>query len=155
MPVLEILSKKEPSSEVQEEANLSKMSNEDLDKLMEGKGLVDPVEDTQEEESSDPKKDEGKEKETKEEETQEESTESCEEEGGEAESETEEEGTSEEVRVHFMDFGEDAVELQVIYYIEDSSRILDIRHAVNNKIKASFEESGISLAFKTLTVKQS
>ncbi|MBW1873096.1 MAG: mechanosensitive ion channel family protein, partial [Deltaproteobacteria bacterium] len=61
----------------------------------------------------------------------------------------------EKVNVHFVGFGESALELQVIYYIEDSSRILDGQHGVNRRIKESFAKEGIQMAYKTVTVKQS
>jgi MscS family membrane protein len=66
-----------------------------------------------------------------------------------------EEGTGEKVNVHFVGFGESALELQVIYYIEDSDKILDGQHGVNRRIKESFEKEGIQMAYKTVTVKQS
>jgi MscS family membrane protein len=62
------------------------------------------------------------------------------------------EGVAEDVLVHFVDFAESAVEVQVIYYIEDMSRILDIRHAVNQQIKTSLDQAHIAFAFKTITV---
>lgn len=65
-----------------------------------------------------------------------------------------EEGTSEDVKVHFLEFGESSLDLQVIYYIEDSGKILDARHGVNRRIKQSLDQAGFDLAFRTLTVKQ-
>jgi MscS family membrane protein len=65
-----------------------------------------------------------------------------------------EEGTSEEVKVHFLEFGESSLDLQVIYYIEDSDKILDARHGVNRRIKDSLDRAGFDMAFKTVTVKQ-
>jgi MscS family membrane protein len=63
-------------------------------------------------------------------------------------------GTSEEVMVHFLEFGESALQVQVIYYIEDASRILDARHGVNKRIKDSLDRAGFDMAFRTVTVKQ-
>ncbi len=65
-----------------------------------------------------------------------------------------EEGTSEDVRVHFLEFGESALQVQVIYYVEDSSRILDARHGVNKRIKELCRQTGIQMAFPTVTVKR-
>jgi MscS family membrane protein len=65
-----------------------------------------------------------------------------------------EDGTAQDPLVHFVDFGESALDVQVIYYIEDSSRILDIKHSVNSRIKESLEKAEIGIAFNTLTVIQ-
>jgi MscS family membrane protein len=65
-----------------------------------------------------------------------------------------EEGTSDDIRVHFLEFGESALNVQVIYFIEDSSRILDARHGVNKRIKDLCHQAGIDMAFRTVTVKQ-
>jgi MscS family membrane protein len=65
-----------------------------------------------------------------------------------------EEGTSEEVKVHFLEFGESALQVQVIYFIEDSSRILDAQHGVNKRIKDLCHQTGVEMAFPTVTVKQ-
>ncbi len=64
-----------------------------------------------------------------------------------------EEGTAEDVKVHFLEFGESSLGLQVIYYIEDSSKILDARHGVNRRIKDSLDRAGFDMAFHTVTVK--
>jgi len=66
----------------------------------------------------------------------------------------EEEGTAEKVLVHFIGFAESALEVQVIYWIEDTSRILDAQHGINRRIKAAFGEAGIDMAFPTVTVVQ-
>jgi MscS family membrane protein len=65
-----------------------------------------------------------------------------------------EEGTSEEVKVHFLEFGESALQVQVIYFIEDSSRILDAQHGVNKRIKDLCHQTGLEMAFPTVTLKQ-
>jgi MscS family membrane protein len=65
-----------------------------------------------------------------------------------------EEGTSEDVRVHFLEFGESALQVQVLYYIEDSDKILDARHGVNKRIKTLCQQAGIQMAFPTVTVKR-
>lgn len=64
-----------------------------------------------------------------------------------------EEGTSEDVMVHFLEFGESALQVQVIYYIEDSGKILDARHGVNKRIKDLLEKAGVQMAFPTVTIK--
>ena len=38
--------------------------------------------------------------------------------------------------------------------LEDTSRILDIRHGINRRIKETFEAEGIDMAFPTITVQQ-
>lgn len=62
------------------------------------------------------------------------------------------EGTGEDIRFHFLEFAESSIDVQVIYYIEDMDRALDIRHAVNDHIKRELDKSGIKLAFKTITL---
>ncbi len=63
-------------------------------------------------------------------------------------------GTGEKILTHLLALGESALELQVIYYIEDSARILDIQHVVNARIKQSLEKTRIRLAHQTFTVKK-
>jgi MscS family membrane protein len=65
-----------------------------------------------------------------------------------------EEGVGEKALVHFVGFADSAIELQVIYYIEDSSRILDAQHSINRKIKVTFEEAEIQFAYPTMTIQQ-
>ncbi|MFH2008075.1 MAG: mechanosensitive ion channel family protein [bacterium] len=67
---------------------------------------------------------------------------------------TSQEGTTEDVRVHFLEFAESSINLQVVYFITDFGRLLDIRHAINSSIKSEFEKAGIRFAFKTITVEQ-
>ena len=62
------------------------------------------------------------------------------------------EGTTEDIRFHFLEFAESSINAQVIYFIEDAPRILDIRHAVNDTIKREFDKAGIKFAFKTITL---
>ncbi len=61
-------------------------------------------------------------------------------------------GTGEDIRFHFLEFAESSINAQVIYYIEEMDRALDIRHAVNDHIKREFDAAGIKFAFKTLTL---
>lgn len=65
-----------------------------------------------------------------------------------------EEGTAEGAKVHFLEFGQHAIEVQVLYYIEDQSRLLDIRHAVNGRIKGALEAEGIRFAHQAVVVEQ-
>ena len=68
---------------------------------------------------------------------------------------TDVEGTTEDIRIHFLEWGESTVDLQVIYFITDFVNLLNIRDEVNCAIKAGFEAAGIEIAYKTITVKQS
>jgi len=63
-----------------------------------------------------------------------------------------EEGTGEKILTHFIGFADSALEIQVIYYIEDTDRILDAQHGVNRRIRESFEKAGIEFAYPTVTV---
>jgi len=62
------------------------------------------------------------------------------------------EGVTEDIRFHFLEFAESSINIQIIYFIDDTARALDIRHAVNNHIKSEFDKAGIKFAFKTITV---
>ncbi len=62
------------------------------------------------------------------------------------------EGTGEDIRFHFLELAESSINIQVIYFIEQADRILDIRHAVNSQIKEGLRRAGIKLAFKTITL---
>lgn len=62
------------------------------------------------------------------------------------------EGTGEDIRFHFLEFAESSIDVQVIYFIEDIPRALDIRHAVNDHIKRELDKAGIKLAYKTITL---
>lgn len=63
-------------------------------------------------------------------------------------------GTTPEPKVHVLELGQNAVQVQVLYYIEDQDRLLDIRHAVNRRIKQSLQDAGIRFAHQTVTVEQ-
>jgi len=60
--------------------------------------------------------------------------------------------TTEDIRFHFLEFGESSINAQVIYFIEDATIALDIRHAVNDHIKREFDNAGIKFAYKTITL---
>ncbi|MBN2495519.1 MAG: mechanosensitive ion channel family protein [Deltaproteobacteria bacterium] len=66
---------------------------------------------------------------------------------------TEQQGTREDPSVHFVEFGESALVFQVVYYIVDLDRIMEIRHAVNRRIKQLLELADIRTAFPTVTVR--
>lgn len=65
---------------------------------------------------------------------------------------TGQEGTGEDIRFHFLEFAESSINVQVIYFIEEMTIALDIRHAVNQHIKREFDKAGIKFAFKTITL---
>jgi MscS family membrane protein len=55
-------------------------------------------------------------------------------------------------RVNFKNFGDSALELEVLYYITDMksyARYLDIRERINLKIKETAEKIGVEMAFPT------
>lgn len=55
-------------------------------------------------------------------------------------------GVGENVLLHFMGFDAGALQLQVLYFITDTSRILDIQHEVNRRIKQIIEQADVRLA---------
>lgn len=57
----------------------------------------------------------------------------------------EQDGVDDNILVHFIDYADDALKLQVIYYITDTANLLDIRHATNRRIKQLLEQEGIAL----------
>ena len=58
----------------------------------------------------------------------------------------------EEVRVHFMSFGDFSLNLRVIYFITELATQLDTQHAINLEIKKRFDDAGLSFAFPTQTI---
>ncbi len=64
----------------------------------------------------------------------------------------EEEGTKAGPSIHFLEFGDSALVFQVLYYVLDQDRALDIRHNINRRIKAKLEAEGIGFAYPTITV---
>ena len=62
------------------------------------------------------------------------------------------EGTCREPSVHFVAFGDSALEYQVIYHVETSASLLEVKHAVNLGIKEAIETEGIGMAFPTVTI---
>ncbi len=61
-------------------------------------------------------------------------------------------GTRSNPSIHFVEFGQSSLLLQVLYYIEDQGKILDIRHEVNRKIMAGLANNGIKIAIPAMTV---
>ena len=59
-------------------------------------------------------------------------------------------------RAHFYAFGESALLYEVVYYVEgaDYKRYMDVQQSINFKIKRSFEQAGIVMAFPTQVVYQ-
>ncbi len=54
--------------------------------------------------------------------------------------------------MNFKNFGDSALELEVLYYITDMksyARYLDIRERINLKIKETAEKIGVEMAFPT------
>ncbi len=56
------------------------------------------------------------------------------------------EGIAENVMLHLLGFEAGALQLQVLYYITDTSRALDIQHDVNRDIKQILQQADVSLA---------
>lgn len=56
------------------------------------------------------------------------------------------EGVGENVKLHFLGFDDGALQLQVLYYITDTARVLDVQHEVNRHIKQILEKAEVSLA---------
>jgi MscS family membrane protein len=54
--------------------------------------------------------------------------------------------------VHFIEFGQSAKEVQVIYHIDLTSDYLDTRHDINTAISRHLTASGIQLAYPTVTI---
>jgi len=66
------------------------------------------------------------------------------------------ERTTQKALVHFVEFGQSDVKLQIIYWIKDLSTILDSRHEINSKIKANLKQQGVEFAYPpAMTVRQS
>ncbi|RME22265.1 MAG: mechanosensitive ion channel family protein [Deltaproteobacteria bacterium] len=64
----------------------------------------------------------------------------------------EQQGVGDKVLVHFTEFAEHELKLQVIYYITDTDNLLDIRHGVNRRIKQLLEQEGIPLAVARMRI---
>ena len=52
--------------------------------------------------------------------------------------------------MHFVAFGDSALEYQVIYHVETSASLLEVKHAVNLGIKEAIETEGIGMALPTV-----
>jgi len=61
-------------------------------------------------------------------------------------------GVRDEGLVSFWEFGDSALKYLVIYWIEDTDRLFEIKNEVNMEIKKRFEKAKISMAFPTRTV---
>ena len=61
-------------------------------------------------------------------------------------------GTDEAVQVHLLEPAKGVLEIKVLYFINDTSRLLDIRHAINRRICVALDDTGISLAHPALTL---
>lgn len=62
------------------------------------------------------------------------------------------EGTMMEPSVHFLEFGQSSLVLQVLYYIEDQGRIMDIKHEVNRKILEGLAGISVELAIPAMNI---
>lgn len=59
---------------------------------------------------------------------------------------------NETARVNFLEFGDSALQIEIFYYISDTSsyaHMLEIRERVNLQIKRAFEKLGVQMAFPT------
>ncbi|HUU01666.1 MAG TPA: mechanosensitive ion channel family protein [Myxococcota bacterium] len=61
-------------------------------------------------------------------------------------------GVAEKVMLHLLGFEAGALQLQVLYYITDTSRALDIQHEVNRRIKQIMQQADVSLASPVLNM---
>ncbi|MFA6088749.1 MAG: mechanosensitive ion channel family protein [Candidatus Woesearchaeota archaeon] len=60
--------------------------------------------------------------------------------------------TKDECDVAFNKFGDFSLNLIVVYWIKDKTKILDAQHEVNMQIKEKFEKAKIEFAFPTQTI---
>lgn len=60
--------------------------------------------------------------------------------------------TDDESIVSFNEFGDSSLNILLIYWIKDVSKVLETKHQINLAIKERFEKAGISMAFPTRTV---
>ncbi len=58
----------------------------------------------------------------------------------------------EDYAVRFTNFGDSALEITAIYWVEPPSEFFDVVHAVNTAIKLRFDEAGWDMAFPSHTV---
>ena len=54
--------------------------------------------------------------------------------------------------VHFMEFADSTLQLQLTYHIIETSRLFDIQDEVNTRIKDEFEKAGIEFAFPSRAI---
>jgi small-conductance mechanosensitive channel len=57
-------------------------------------------------------------------------------------------------RAHFKEYGESALQFEVVYYVlvSDYTRYMDIQQAINLQILRTFEEHGVAFAYPTRTI---
>lgn len=60
--------------------------------------------------------------------------------------------TDNEGVVSFTQFGDSALNILLIYWIKDLSKILETKNEINLAIKERFEKAGVSMAFPTRTI---
>lgn len=60
--------------------------------------------------------------------------------------------TDNECVVSFTKFGDSALNILIIYWIKDLSKILNTKNEINLEVKQRFEKAGISMAFPTRTI---
>jgi len=60
--------------------------------------------------------------------------------------------THDDVTVHFVSFGDFALNLRVVYHHTAFDEVAATRHAINLAIKAAFDEAGLCFAFPTQTL---
>lgn len=63
-----------------------------------------------------------------------------------------EEHISDDFKVRFDNFGDSALELTVVYWVEPVSEYFPTRHRVNLAIKKAFDDNGWDMAFPSMTV---
>ncbi len=61
-------------------------------------------------------------------------------------------GTRPDPLVHFVEFGESSLVFQILYYIEDQGKIMDIRHEVNSKILQGLDGIGLAPAIPAMAI---
>ena len=57
-----------------------------------------------------------------------------------------------ECTVHFIEFGDYALQLMLTYHVLETSRLFDVQDDVNSRIKEGFERAGIEFAFPSRTI---
>jgi MscS family membrane protein len=60
--------------------------------------------------------------------------------------------TNDDSVVTFDNFGNSSLDIQVIYWINDLTKIADVKHSINSEIKKRFDKENINFAFPTTTI---